>query len=446
MASIEKKPDRTMINRVVAASIIGATIEWYDFFLYGVIAGIVLNKQYFPMEDPLVSTMLAYVTFAVGFLARPIGGVIFGHFGDKIGRKSMLVMTIMIMGISTVLVAVVPTYAQIGIWAPICLLVLRIVQGIGLGGEWGGAVLMTFEYAPPNKRGFYASIPQIGLSLGLCLASGIVGLLSYMLTDAQFLAWGWRVPFALSATLVIVGLWVRLHVTETPDFQAVKDKNAAVKIPFVDMMQRYKGNVLAGMGARYIDGVFFNVFGVFSITYLVQTLNVARTEALMGVMVAAIVMCFFIPLFGSLSDRIGRSKVYMWGSLVAGFSAFPAFWLMAHSGGSKTLIWTALVIPLGIFYAAVYGPEAALFAELFDAKVRYTGVSFVYQFSGIIASGFTPIIAVALLKYGNGSYVPLCWYVVFAAVISSYSAWWIGKHNTQSEETAAPSAMPKLVK
>lgn len=430
----EKTPDRKMINRVVFASIIGATIEWYDFFLYGIMAGIVFNKLYFPTGDPFVSLMLAYVTFAVGFLARPIGGVIFGHFGDKLGRKSMLVMTIMVMGISTVLIAVVPTYAQIGMWAPICLLLLRVIQGIGLGGEWGGAVLMTFEYAPPAKRGFYASIPQMGLALGLMLSSGVVALLSKLLTDAQFMAWGWRISFALSASLVIIGLWVRLNVLETPEFQNIKESKSAVKIPFVDMMKRYKGNVLAGMGARYIDGVFFNVFAVFSITYLVQNLKIPRTDALNGVMLAALVMCFFIPLFGHLSDRIGRTKVYMWGSLIAGFSAFPAFWLMANSGGSNTLIWIAIIIPLGIFYAAVYGPEAALFSELFDAKVRYTGVSFVYQFSGIFASGLTPLIAVALLKYGNGSYIYLCWYVVFAGIVSALSALWIQNHKIKQEE------------
>lgn len=415
------------VRKVVIASVIGATIEWYDFFLYGVVAGIVFNQLYFPSDDPLVSTMLAYGTFAVGFLSRPIGGVIFGHFGDKIGRKSMLIMTMMIMGVATFLIGLVPSYDSIGIWAPILLLVLRIVQGIGLGGEWGGAVLMAFEYAPKNKRGFYASLPQIGLAIGLCLASGVVGLLSYILTDTQFLEWGWRIAFLLSAGLVFVGTWIRLNVMESPEFAKVKADNAEAAIPFVDMMKRYPKNVLAGMGARYIDGVFFNVFGVFSLSYLTQTLNLPRSDALIGVMVAAVVMCFTIPMFGALSDRIGRTRVYFWGSIITALSAFPAFWLMMTSQGDMFMIWMAIVIPFGIFYAAIYGPEAAMFCELFDAKVRYTGISFVYQFSGIFASGLTPMIATALMRSSGGQPWTTCLYVLFAGGISAYCAWWIGK-------------------
>ncbi len=277
-----------------------------------------------------------------------------------------------------------------------------MLQGIGLGGEWGGAVLMAYEYAPPGRKGFYASLPQIGLSIGLCLASGVVALLSLTLTDAQFLAWGWRVAFLVSAGMVFVGMYIRLNVKETPEFAAVKQRNAETRIPFVDMIQRYPGNILKGMGARYIDGVFFNIFGVFSIGYLTQTIKMSRTDALIGVMAAAIVMCVFIPFFGSLSDRIGRTRVYFWGSLLTAFSAFPAFWLMLNGGHSTLVVWLSIVVPFGILYAAVYGPEAALFCELFDAKVRYTGISFVYQFSGIFASGITPIIATALLKTGGG--------------------------------------------
>src|SRR3954447_13943778 len=256
------------IRRVVVSALVGATIEWYDFFLYGVVAGIVFNKLYFPAGDPVVATLLAYTTFAVGFVTRPLGGVIFGHFGDRIGRKTMLILTLMIMGISTFLIGLVPTYAQIGLGAPLLLLLLRVLQGIGLGGEWGGAVLMAYEYAPKDKRGFYASLPQIGLAIGLCLASGVVALLSSLLTDEQFLSWGWRIAFLLSGIMVAVGMYIRLNVQETPEFAAIKAKNAALAIPFTDMLRRYPGNVLKGMGARYIDGVFFNIFGVFSIAYL----------------------------------------------------------------------------------------------------------------------------------------------------------------------------------
>ncbi|WP_448676193.1 MFS transporter [Delftia acidovorans] len=419
--------DPRVIRKVVTSALIGATIEWYDFFLYGVVAGIVFSKLYFPSDDPLISTLLAYTTFAVGFVTRPLGGVIFGHFGDRVGRKSILVVTLMIMGVSTFLIGLLPTHAQIGVAAPILLLLLRVAQGIGLGGEWGGAVLMAYEYAPKEKRGFYASLPQVGLAIGLFMASGVVALLSWLCTEEQFMAWGWRVAFLISGLMVAVGMYIRLHVKETPEFAAVKARNAETAIPFMDMMRRYPGNVLKGMGARYIDGVFFNVFGVFSISYLTSTLQISRTDALIGVMVAAVVMCFTIPLFGRLSDRMGRSRVYLWGSLITAVSAFPAFWLMAHSGGNVLLIWIAIVVPFGILYAAVYGPEAALFCDLFDAKVRYTGISFVYQFSGIFASGITPIIATALVKTAGGSPWLVCLYVVFAGAVSAWCAWAIGR-------------------
>ena len=253
------------LRRVIWSSLIGATIEWYDFFLYGVVAGIVFNKLYFPNSDPLVSTLLAYTTFAVGFVTRPLGGVIFGHFGDKIGRKSVLVMTLLIMGVATFCIGLIPTYAQIGVAAPLLLLLMRVLQGIGLGGEWGGAVLMAFEYAPKEKRGFFASIPQIGLAIGLCLSSGIVALLA-SLSEADFLAWGWRVAFLLSALLVFVGIYIRTRVMETPEFVKVKTAKREANVPFAEMIKKYPKNVLLGMGARYIDGVFFNILGVFSIS------------------------------------------------------------------------------------------------------------------------------------------------------------------------------------
>jgi metabolite-proton symporter len=420
------------MRKVVVASLIGATIEWYDFFLYGVVAGIVFNKLYFPSGDPLISTMLAYGTFAVGFLSRPLGGVIFGHFGDRLGRKSMLVMTLTIMGVATVLIGMVPTYAQIGVWAPSLLLLLRVLQGIGLGGEWGGAVLMAFEYAPEDKRGFYASIPQIGLALGLCLSSGVVAGLSLTLTDAQFLAWGWRLAFFLSFALVLIGMYIRLNVMETPEFARIRKTGGEARMPIIEVLTKYPGNTLAGMGARFIDGVFFNVFGVFSISYLTGTLHLQRTDALLGVMVAAFVMIFTIPLFGRLSDRIGRARIYFWGSLATGLSAFFGFWLMKNSGGNTMLAWLAVVIPLGVVYASIYGPEAALFAELFDANVRYSGISFVYQFSGIFASGISPIIATWLLQRNGGDPWMIAGYCLAAGVVSALSAAWVGLRQRRS--------------
>ncbi len=416
--------DKKMFRRVVYASVIGGTIEWYDFFLYGVVAGIVFNKLYFPTSDPLVSTLLAYTGLAVGFAARPLGGLIFGHFGDRVGRKTMLIYTLVIMGGSTVGMGLVPTYEQIGVWAPIILLLLRVLQGIGLGGEWGGAVLMTFEYAKPSQRGLYASLPQTGASLGLLLASGIVALLSTLLSNTAFMSWGWRVPYIVSVVLVALGLWIRKNVLETPEFESVKKEKAESRMPFVDMWKGYASSVMIAMGARWIDGVIFNIFGVFSIGYLTTVMKIPRTSALTGVMIAAIVMTFGLPFFGYLSDRLGRTLVYGWGSLVAGLSCFPAFWIM-NNCSNIYLVWLAIIIPFGIFYSAVYGPQSSLFAELFDPRVRYTGISFVYQFSGIVAGGMTPIIATALLQWDNNHSTYICLYAASVGLISALSTLWL---------------------
>jgi MHS family shikimate/dehydroshikimate transporter-like MFS transporter len=383
-----------------------------------VVTPLVLNKLFFPNFDPLVGTLLAYTTFFVGFISRPIGGIIFGHYGDRIGRKTVLVLTILIMGIATFLIGCLPTYASVGIWAPVMLLVLRIFQGIGIGGEWGGAVLMAVEHSPAGRRGFYGSWPQIGVPAGLLLSSGMVYLLSY-LPEADFFSWGWRIAFLISAVLVAVGLYIRLKIMETPAFTRIQETNKVAHVPFFELIRTHGKNTLLGLGARYIEGVTFNIFGVFVVGYLAGTLGLPRQTALSGVMIASAIMIIMLPIYGTLSDRVGRRRMFAIAGLLIGILSFPSFWLMQTK--EPLLIWLAIAIPFAIVYPAVYGPQAALFSELFDTRVRYTGISFVYQFSGIYASGLTPIIATALLPAGGNKPWLICLYVLIVSIISAAS-------------------------
>jgi metabolite-proton symporter len=406
------------ITMIAFASAIGCTIEWYDFFLYGTVTPLVLNALFFPNFSPVVGTLLAYTTFFVGFISRPVGGIIFGHFGDKIGRKTMLIVTLVVMGIATFLIGLLPSYSAIGIWAPILLLLLRILQGIGLGGEWGGAVLMAIEHSPEGKRGFYGSWPQMGVPAGLLLSAGLVSGLSLFGNEA-FLSWGWRLCFLLSAVLVAVGLYIRLKILETPAFEQLKQDQAEVAVPFVELTTTHGKNVLLGMGIRYIEGVGFNTWGVFLIAYVTTALGVNKQTALWAVIISCAAMILMLPYYGRLSDRIGRRRVFGWGSLGIGLLAFPSFWLM--DSHATLLIWLAVLVPFGLVYPAIYGPEAAIFSEMFDTRVRYSGVSFVYQASGIFASGLTPIIATWLLVAGGNRPWLFCGYVVFVSLISLLS-------------------------
>jgi MHS family shikimate/dehydroshikimate transporter-like MFS transporter len=408
----------TSIGTIAFASAIGTTIEWYDFFLFGVVTPLVFNKLFFPNFDPMVGTLLAYTTFFVGFISRPIGGIIFGHYGDRIGRKTVLVLTILIMGVATFLIGLLPTYASVGIWAPIMLLFLRIFQGIGIGGEWGGAVLMAVEHSPAGRRGFYGSWPQIGVPAGLLLSSGMVYLLSY-LPEADFYSWGWRIAFLISAVLVAVGLYIRLKIMETPAFTRIQESNKLVHVPFFELWRTHGKNTLLGLGARYIEGVTFNIFGVFVVGYLAGTLGLPRQTALAGVMIASAIMIVMLPIYGNLSDRIGRRRMFGVAGILIGILSFPAFWLMQTK--EPLMIWIAIAVPFAFVYPAVYGPQAALFSELFDTRVRYTGISFVYQFSGIYASGLTPIIATALLPMGGNKPWLICLYVLAVSIVSALS-------------------------
>jgi MFS transporter, MHS family, shikimate and dehydroshikimate transport protein len=432
----------TDIRMVALASTIGCTIEWYDFFLYGTVSGLILNKLFFPTFDPRIGTLLAYTTFAVGFVARPIGGVIFGHLGDRFGRKRMLVLTLLIMGVGTFLIGLLPTYAQVGVLAPILLLAVRIVQGIGIGGEWGGAVLMAAEHSPGGRRGFYASWPQIGVPAGLALGTGVFFLLS-RLGDTALLGYAWRIAFLASIVLVFVGIYIRLRILESPAYERVKEEGLIARVPFAELMRTSSTNVVLGMGVRYIEGVVFNLYGVFMISYLVSDMKYSRSASLLAVTAAAIVLAFFVPFFGRLSDRYGRRQIFAAGTIATALLVYPAFMLISWG---IAWAWVAIIVPFGIAYAALYGPEAALFCELFEPQVRYSGISFVYQFSGIFASGLTPIVATALLVAGGGAPWLVAGYTVLVSCISLISLFAIRRtyvdkpQGASSTETAAALA------
>jgi MHS family shikimate/dehydroshikimate transporter-like MFS transporter len=420
-ATIAAVPDRDRdVRRVAAASLVGTTIEWYDFLIYATMAGVIFNQYFFPKGDAFVNTMLAYGTFAAGFLIRPFGGLLFGHFGDRIGRKPLLVLTLMIMGVATCLIGVLPTYDTIGIWAPILLLVLRLIQGIALGGEWGGAVLMSYEFATPETRAYYASFPQIGLAVGLCLSTGVVTFLSYALSNADFVAWGWRVAFLLSIVLLAVGLFIRLRVLETPEFTQQARKEIA-RVPMWEVLREYLGPVVLGWGARLIDGIVFTIYAIVPLSYLTTVAGIPRTTVLAAITTAAFVLMFTIPYASRLADRMGRKKMYVVFSLINGFVTFPALWLMQYSG-SDLIASACIVVVLGVIWAFVYGPQAAMFCDLFDTRVRYTGVSLVYQIGAILSVSLTPLVATALLQANDNQPWLLAAYVSAAGVISAICA------------------------
>ncbi len=382
------------VRRVVVASLVGTSLEWYDFFIYGTAAALVFNQLFFPSFEPLVGTLLAFTTYAVGFIARPLGGIVFGHYGDRVGRKNVLVATLLLMGIATFAIGLLPTHAVIGAWAPVLLVLLRFLQGLGLGGEWGGAVLMTLESGDPRRRGLNASWPQVGVPIGLLLANGVLSLMGAVTGDAAFLSWGWRVPFLLSGLLVLVGLWIRLTVAESPAFEQVATKQEKARAPIVDVLRRYPKQVLLAVGARVGVDVAFYIFVLFITTYVVTYLGLPQSYALNAVLIAAACQVVFIPLFGSLSDRVGRRPVYIAGTVGAAVWSFAFFPLL--DTGSFALIVVAAVVAL-VFHAAMYGPQASFIAEMFPTQVRYSGASMGYQLAGVVGGALAPIIATALL-------------------------------------------------
>ena len=389
--------DLRSIRPVILASFIGTTIEWYDFFLYGTAAALVFNRLFFPNVDPLIGTLSSFGTFAVGFVARPFGGMVFGHYGDRLGRKAMLVYSLVIMGVATFLIGLLPTYDSIGVWAPVLLVVLRCAQGIGVGGEWGGAVLMAVEHSPAGRRGLSGAWPQMGVPAGLFLSTVVFAITSTQMTDEQFLAWGWRLPFLVSIALIAVGLFIRLKIMETPAFTDLAQTGRREARPIVTAIRTHRRSLLLAMGMRVAENGLFYVYTVFVLSYGPAELGVSRNAMLTGVTLAALGGLLAIPFYGALSDRIGRRPVYLFG---AGFSllyALPFFMLLETR--SAGVIWLAIVIGVAVGHNAMYGPQAAYFSELFGASVRYSGASIAYQLASVASGGLAPFVATALLAW-----------------------------------------------
>jgi metabolite-proton symporter len=416
-AKVDLTPDEhgRELRRAVVAATVGTTIEWYDFLLYSTMAGLVFGKLFFPQEDPLTGTLSAFGIYFVGFVARPIGAFIFGHYGDRVGRKSTLIFTLVLMGLSTFLVAFLPGYDKIGVWGAVILTVLRLLQGIGVGGEWGGSVLLSMEWARHNnERGLLTSWPQFGGPAGLFLANLAVLAFSQMSGDA-FFAWGWRIPFALSIILVAIGLWIRLRILETPVFRKLVVERRIEKAPIIEVCRKQPGTILLTALARLSEQAPFYVFTAFIFAYGTTTLHVSRDLLLTGVLCAVCVSAITIPLSGHLSDRIGRKRMYILGCVTMGIFGFVYFGLVDTA--QPVLIFIAIVLSL-IPHDMQYGPQAALIAESFTPRLRYSGASIGYQVASIFAGGPAPLIATALFaKYQSGT--PIAIYILVCAVIST---------------------------
>jgi metabolite-proton symporter len=406
---------RSVGARALVGSLIGSSIEWYDYFLYGTVASLVFAKRFFPASDPTVGLLLAYASFAIPFFFRPLGGVIFSHLGDRVGRKNTLVITLALMGVATMLIGFLPDYEAIGLWAPALLVTLRFIQGLGIGGEWGGALLLAVEHAHRGNRGFFGSVPQTGVTVGLLLGTVAVSLVS-RLPEAQFLAWGWRLPFIASAVLVFVGLWIRKGIDETPAFQEAKARGRVARVPIVETLRHHKRAVALAVGLKVVETAPFYILSTFVISYATNQIGFDKVTALNAVTIGTLVSTAAIPLMGLLADRVGRKPLYVAGTVALIAFAFPYFWLLSL----KSAFWltAATVVGLGLLWAPVTAVLGTLYSEIFATEVRYTGVTLGYQIGAAAAGGTAPLVATALLRAYGDSYVPVALYVMATGLIS----------------------------
>jgi MHS family shikimate/dehydroshikimate transporter-like MFS transporter len=413
---IEVTTARTVeMKRIVLSSIIGTAVEWYDFLIYGIASALVFNKLFFPLSDPALGTIAAFGTYGVGFFARPLGAAIFGHFGDRVGRKAMLAITIVIMGLGTFLIGLLPTYGQIGVAAPIALVVLRLLQGIGLGGEWGGAVLMVVENAPTRNRGLLGSMVQLGYPIGNLTATGVLAALS-QLPEGEFLAWGWRIPFLISIFLVGVGLYIRMQLEETPAFRKVEADRTTARMPIVEVVTKHPRAFFTAVGLKLSEISYVSIATVFAISYVTNQLGLPRSVILNAVLLSAVVGLFVIPLFGWLSDKLGRKTLFYASCAFAIAFAFPMFWLLDTK--DATIITLTILAAITFGQLIGFGVGAPWYSELFSARLRYSGASLGFQIGAAISGGLTPFAAAAFVAWTGGPTWPISVYLIALAMIT----------------------------
>jgi MFS transporter, MHS family, shikimate and dehydroshikimate transport protein len=422
LADVSVVPEPIPVNfrGVLWSSVIGASIEWYDFLVYAAATALVFNQLFFPTADGHLGSIAAFGAYAAGFLARPFGALIFGHFGDRLGRKPMLIVTMSIMGAGTFLIGCLPTYQQIGVAAPVLLVVLRLMQGIGLGGEWAAAVLMVFEHAPTKRRGLMSSMVQLGNPIGHVMVSGLFSVVA-LLPEPAFLSWGWRVPFLSSVAVVGVGLFVRLKLVETPSYLKARDSGRLAKIPFIEVIRHFPRSFAAAVGLKIADISYATIGGIFVIAYITRHLGLSRELALGSVLIANTAALAFIPLFGWLSDQVGRRPMFYGGCLFCATFAFPLFWLLDSRNAGLIILAVTLVICFGEMLMFAVG--ASWYAELFDTRVRYTGIAFGFQVGSTIGGGLTPLIAESLLSTTSSATWPISVYLIGCACITTFAAW-----------------------